>query len=413
MSNREGGFAWRALTVSAAFVVLAATAAVAAGGAQDHGAVKLRTIGSDTARGVSDAVVVDDGALVHTALLFPDTATGEQAPSADAGAQVASVLRTLERVLAAAGADARGLVRLHVYVADASVTTAVDGELARRFAGGHAPAVTLVESRMPRAGALVAMDAIAATSRRPPSGTPLRLVVDGVPPTTAGGAHLAVQPDGPFVVVSGRAAPGAFEAAVTGTMEQLRGDLAGVGLDFSHVLQVKTFLGDMTKAADAQRLVAAVFDGTPPPQVVTEWRDAGQPVEIELLAAMPSSPSGTPALTYVEPIASRFSRLARVAGGRPVFVSGLTGADADPVAQVREIYEHLARVLAEAGSDMRHLVKATYYVSDAGADREINEIRPTVYDEARPPAASKISVTGVGRQGRGVTIDMLAVTRER
>ena len=66
--------------------------------------------------------------------------------------------------------------------------------------------------------------------------------------------------------------------------------------------------------------------------------------------------------------------------------------------------------MKEAGSDMAHLVKATYYVADQLADEEINAIRPTLYDPRRPPAASKLSVRGTGRKGKASTFDMIAVT---
>ena len=80
---------------------------------------------------------------------------------------------------------------------------------------------------------------------------------------------------------------------------------------------------------------------------------------------------------------------------------------------MREVFGELQKILASAGSDMRHLVKATYYVSDKAADQEINAVRPSIYDAARPPAASKISVQGTGRPGKGTVIDMIAVTIDR
>ena len=266
---------------------------------------------------------------------------------------------------------------------------------------------------MSRAGVLVAMDAVAATPRRPPAGVPVRLVVEGLPSNAGGGAHVAVQPEGPFVIVSGRAAPGEFDAAARGTMEQLRADLTGVGLGFEHAVQVKAFLGDMTRADELRRIVSSTFQGTAPPLVVTEWRDSSLPVEIELVATAPGAAGGSERLTLVEPISSRYSRVARVFAGRPIFVSGLTGASTDPATQVREVFTELRRLLAEAGSDMRHIAKATYYVSDKAADQEINTIRPSIYDPARPPAASKISVQGTGRPGKGTVIDMIAVTTDR
>jgi enamine deaminase RidA (YjgF/YER057c/UK114 family) len=83
------------------------------------------------------------------------------------------------------------------------------------------------------------------------------------------------------------------------------------------------------------------------------------------------------------------------------------------VTQVTEMFEQLQRLLDAAGSDLKHLVKATYYVSDKGADERINTIRPTLYDPQRPPAASKITVRGTGRVGKSSTFDMIAVTADR
>ena len=48
-----------------------------------------------------------------------------------------------------------------------------------------------------------------------------------------------------------------------------------------------------------------------------------------------------------------------------------------------------------------------------GADQEINTVRPTLYDADRPPAASKISVQGTGRPGKGTVIDAIAIAPER
>ena len=144
--------------------------------------------------------------------------------------------------------------------------------------------------------------------------------------------------------------------------------------------------------------------------VVTEWRDGSLPVEIELVAAAPGASQGDERLTLVEPISARYSRIARIFAGRPVFVSGLTGSPAEPAAQVRDLFARMRDIVVEAGSDMRHLAKATYYVSDKTADQEINTIRPSIFDNNRPPAASKISVQGTGHADKRVVIDMVAVT---
>ena len=258
------------------------------------------------------------------------------------------------------------------------------------------------------------MDAIAATAWTPEPGGARRLAAAGLPQRTARASHAAIQPAGPFVIVSGRAAPGEFDPAVRETMAQLRGDLESVGLTFDDVVQIKSFLGDMRSARQLETVVAESFPGgRVPPQVVTEWRQNAAPAEIELVATAPRTGATRMHVEHFEPIAGRYSRVARANAGRPVFVSGLHGASADPAAQVGEMFGELQRVLQEAGSDIRHLVKATYYVSDNAADDRINAIRPTIYDPQHPPAASKLFVRGTARPGKASTFDMIAVTTAR
>jgi enamine deaminase RidA (YjgF/YER057c/UK114 family) len=389
--------------------------------------VALRRVALDAHATSSDAIVVERGALVHTAQFVAEDADGRV--SGDVREQTGRVLDQLEAALDAVESSLHWIARLHVYVHDASAVPVIEQIVAARRGTAVLPPMTVVESAPVRDGVLVAMDAIAAV--RSDAAT-RRVVVPALPPQSAAGAHVAVQTAGSFVVVSGRAAQGDFEAGVRGTLEQLHADLEGVSLTWDDVVQIKSFVGDVTRAGDLRELVARQFTAPAPPQVVTEWLDAGAPAEIELIAVGrredtdgrsggPTSPAPTSSglatasqqrVTYVEPIASRFSRVTVVHGGRPVFVGGLFGGSDDPVAQVDEVFDRLARVLEQAGSDMRHLVKATYYVSDTDADARINTIRPGIYDAERPPAASKISVRGTGRPGRGSTLDMLAVTAE-
>jgi enamine deaminase RidA (YjgF/YER057c/UK114 family) len=73
------------------------------------------------------------------------------------------------------------------------------------------------------------------------------------------------------------------------------------------------------------------------------------------------------------------------------------------------VFAKLERILQQSGSDLRHLVKATYYVSADAASTKLNELRPNYYDPARPPAASKAVVESVGHAGLGLSMDMIAV----
>jgi enamine deaminase RidA (YjgF/YER057c/UK114 family) len=378
-------------------------------------AVRLRSIEADAATGVARAVVVEEGALVHTALMFPENRAGELQGPGNAEAQGAAVLANLEHALREARTTLDRLVRLHVYVADASVTARIDHLLAERFRKAQTkPAVTFVETAMPRAEMLVAMDAVAATGWVPDPGPATRVVSPLLRRVTPNASHAAIQRPGPFVVVSGRAAAGEFEAAIRGTLAQLRADLERAGLDFERVVQIKSFVGDISRAQRLQEIVAEAFPGAiVPPQVVMESRQGAEPAEIELVASVPRSAESRTGLEHLEPILGRYSRVARVFSGKPVFISGLYGTAQDPAAQVDEMFAQLQRLLQKTGSDVRHLVKATYYVSDKAADDRINALRPTIYDPEHPPAASKLMVRGTGRTGRASTFDMIAVTASR
>jgi len=102
--------------------------------------------------------------------------------------------------------------------------------------------------------------------------------------------------------------------------------------------------------------------------------------------------------------------VARINHGPTIYVSGLYGLKADSAEdEIVAILAALRQILESTGSDLRHMAKATSYVSTADASRKLNEIRPKYYDPRRPPSASKAEVPGVGMAGRSVTLDMIAV----
>jgi hypothetical protein len=81
--------------------------------------------------------------------------------------------------------------------------------------------------------------------------------------------------------------------------------------------------------------------------------------------------------------------------------------------QAQQPFERLKKLLAKTGSDLTHLAKATYYVTDDEVSQALNQIRPKYYDPARPPAASKAVVAGTGRPGQRFVMDMIAVPSSR
>jgi len=77
---------------------------------------------------------------------------------------------------------------------------------------------------------------------------------------------------------------------------------------------------------------------------------------------------------------------------------------------VRDVFKELQKAVGAFQSDLKHLVKATYYVKDNQISKALNELRPEFYDPKRPPAASKATVKGAGLKGQRIMVDMIAVS---
>jgi len=372
---------------------------------------ELRWIRSHEETSTSEAVVVDGRLpLAHTGQLWPEDDKGKIVGRESADAQCETVIDRLEPVLREVRSNFGDLVRLNVYAARADVVPAFRAAFHRRAAGKGRPAVTVAVGGLARPGALVALDAVAVALPRPdaPTDNGNSLVVPRF------GGRAAVLPAGPRLFVSGQADPGANLAEATRrTMEGLAATLKHLGVDRSAVVQVRAFFQPIAKSVDVERAMAAFFGpGGAPPLVLVEWR-MSQPIEIELVAAAGTG-QDKEALTFVTPPGLKpspvFSRVARVARGPLIYVGGQYGpAGATGAKQVEAIFGNLGKIVAEAGSDLHHLVKATYLITDDESSRALNELRPRYFDASRPPAASKISVAGVGVAECSIALDMIAV----
>jgi enamine deaminase RidA (YjgF/YER057c/UK114 family) len=377
---------------------------------------RLRRIAPDEASRTSAAVVVEGATpLAHTAQILPLDADGKIVGPGRADEQAEAVLDRLELALREAGTGLGRLVKVHASAARPEAIVAFEAAFARRLAGKAGPAIARVVGALAHPEALLAVDAVAATSTTPRGGEVTRITSAALAGQRTGG-HVAILPGGGRVHVSGQAEPADDLAHATRrTLESLGRTLDHLGLDRSRVVQLKAFLSPIASADLVEREVATFFGaGTVPPLVLVEWR-SNLPIEIELIAGSGPHPGGE-AVEYLTPTGLKpspiFSRVARVNRGDLIYVSGLYGpSGASGAGQVEAIFGALGKILDEAGGDFRHLAKATYYVSDDDASRALNELRPRYYDPARPPAASKAAVPGVGASGRTVTLDMIAVSK--
>lgn len=374
-------------------------------------------LGADEQTGASRAVVVEGEALAHTGQVLALDKQGKLIGEGSADTQLAHALFNLETALAAGGSGIEHLVKLNVYVDIPRTADKCRKLFAKRFPGPVRPAMSWVCTPLTHPKAVLALDAVAVVP-----GDETTKVVRRRCKALAGDdrlADVAILPCGEAVYVSGMAERGDNMAAATAkTLESLLQAIGHLGLDRKHVVQLKAFLGPLDEADAVKQQVSKAFPDRPaPPVVLVEW-DSSLPIEIEMIAYVPASKSAAPAsgtVSYFTPpgvtASPVYSRLARIHGGKRIYISGLYAEEpGDGQAQVRSIFGTLEGIAKEAGTDFRHLVKATYFVADKDASTMLNKLRPEYYDPQRPPAASKAMVQGVGMSGRSITLDMIAVT---
>ncbi len=382
---------------------------------QNQNASAVRSLEPDQATGTAKAVVVSDSeALAHTALMLPLNRRGNVVGPEKVAVQADQVLNNLDPALRIAGSSLGQAVKLNVYLAQAGDRPKVQQVLASRFSTGQKPAAAFVVGALPRADALLAMDAVAISS------VETKTVKCFFPGEKAMGiASVAVLPAGPKVYVSGMADTNNLPLATRKTLEKLIAAIGHLGLAKAEVVQLKAFLQPMTDVEAVRREFVEFFDGHAPPVVFVEWISPAPnpPIEIELIAAARGDFSKeSDSVSFITPPGTTdskvFKRVTRVNHGSQIYVSGLYGMKAsDGAGQVREIFDSLGDVLKQTGSGFEHLAKATYYVTDNDASDQLNVLRPQFYNPQRPPAASKAKVTAVGAPGKTVTMDMIAVTK--
>ena len=391
--------------------------------ADDSPRREVTRFGTDIEGSQSQAVRVEGGTLAYTAQFLPVTPKGELIGN-DAESQTQAVLDHLDAALKLLESDLSRTVKLNVAVTNAEVASIVRRTLARRFPAGTQPAVSFVQSRLPHSEALVAMDAVSVATNRAGPGFG-RFRTSQLPSSSF--SQVTSIRNAPRLYISGQAEKGIdLGEATAKTLVSLKATLDHLGLAHDYVAQAKCFLTPMSEVKAVEAAFAKAFGTAAPPCVFVEWQSS-LPIEIELVvpdlrtaqqifdanAAGQTLPAREP-LEFITPpgmtASPVFCRVVRVNDPRTIFISGLFAKDAaDGAGQVTQVFEQLQEILKASGSDLRHLAKATYYVSDNDASAKLNELRPKFYDPARPPAASKAQVLGVGVAGRSLTLDMIAM----
>lgn len=376
------------------------------------GEFKVQRFESDASQGRSGAVRVEQADLIYSGQLRPKV-------GGDLTAQRFELAERVTEQLKSVGLAPSDVVKLNLYVADDADAAVIAPTLKEFFGAESLPAASWVTTAIPdeeKKSLKIAVDFVAA---RRPSAESLVMpaAVDGERP-------LAVVPASATsrVFVSGQAekGDGSVADATKQTMASLLKTLKFLELTPTDVVQVKGFIAPMSKSSEAIKAIREAFAPlAAPPIILVEWQSPSQPVEIELIAATRNpSPGKRPVVEYLTPPEMKsspvYSKVARVQSPVTIFLSGLYGTQSDPdsEAELRDLFTQTKSLAEAAGSDLKHLVKATYYVSAKGSSDQHNKLRPEYYDPARPPAASKAMVKGVGRAGRTITWDMIAAPKE-
>jgi iduronate 2-sulfatase len=360
----------------------------------------LQRVEGNVAASWPAAVLVDDVPLIHTAQLLPLDDAGKVVAPGDPTAQVERLVNRLDAVLRDAGSSLPHVAKLNLYLAREELVAAVQEKLAARFPADRRPAASLVVTALPDAEALVTLDAVALA--------PAALA------EVKRGRDVGILPAGSRIYISGQAEPGALREATRKTLESLTASLKHCGRTDRDVVQLKCFLTPMQSVVEVQEEIASYYGKAGVPAVsFIEWRSSA-PIEIELIAwGGPANADAKEPLEFLTPPALKasplYSRIARIHRGGTIFISDQLGSAAGADEQATEAFANLGKVLAQTGSDWKHLVKATYYVTDDEISKAHNAIRPKHYDPERPPAASKAMVAGTGRPGVRYSMDMIAV----
>jgi enamine deaminase RidA (YjgF/YER057c/UK114 family) len=374
----------------------------------------IEYVAIDAPAGTSQAVVVQGHALVHTRQLLPLDREGQLVGKDSLDMQIEQVVNNLETVLKSSGSSLGQLVRVNVYALAPSTTDRVREQLTSRLEASVRPALTAVLTPLPHRDALVALDAVAVAAG---NGEQVALHRCDAVSGDGGFADAAVLPRGGVAYLSGMPAEGGLtESAVDASMAGLWKMLGDLKLTPAQVVHIKVFLRPASSADDVLRKLKQYFPNQmTPPVVFVEWL-APPPVEIELIAQLPANESA-PNVAYYNPpdvsLLQIFSRAALVHTDRQIYIAGLFSQQANGgQEQALSVFDQLQVILARTGSDLRHMAKGTYYVCDDGSARGMDRARLWLYDQDRPPAASKCMVHGVGRPNRMLTMDMIAVSAD-
>ena len=377
----------------------------------------IKMIDPNQSTGSSAAVVVSESTLAHTALLLPLDKNGQIVGEGDAVKQLVHLGSDLKKILNESGSGLDQVIQLNVCIKNQSDLPKVQRELATLFKNKTLPATTFIAGDLPHPQALVAIDAVAVSSRKPEAA--VQILTHPQVFHQRWQSHVSLQPWGETIYLSGwvHRGKGSLATAVDGTLAFQQKLLERLGGTLDGVVRIHVFLKPATERDTVAAAIAKLFKDreSVPPVVYTPWGNKRTP-EIEFIVAG-RQPTKQPRRAGVEffnvpelkssPV---FSRATRINSDRRIYISGIPGKAGDgPDKQVNHVFEQLQAVLKKSGSDKNHLAKATYFMGNSEATKALGAVRQKLYDPKRPPAASGFLAGPSPFAGSVVNMDMIAI----
>ena len=97
-----------------------------------------------------------------------------------------------------------------------------------------------------------------------------------------------------------------------------------------------------------------------------------------------------------------------VAGQLALNEDGSPAAPGDFTTQTRFIFKRIKRILEEAGASLDDVVKAQFFITDAGKYHEVSSVRNEYFATARP-ASLMVEISNTVAEGCDVEIEVMAI----
>jgi enamine deaminase RidA (YjgF/YER057c/UK114 family) len=339
----------------------------------------------------------------------------------DVGRQVDAIMRIAEWSMGKAGGRLDDVVRSRIYVTDVAVSDAAARAVARHFSDAR-PAATLVQvSGLARPTQLVeieldAVDGARTSAQRISSGGPLEAVY----------AYSRAVRMGERVFISGSTALTARGVEGVGdmyrqtrtTLDTIFRALADAGGVPGDLVYTKTFLTDLSKAADYTRAFVEVLGDVRPVSTLLGVPALVRPellVEIEAEAVLGAARSRRDIYTQHMREKPRGYARAVVVGDR-VYVSGCTSVSAtgevqapgDWARQYDLAVDTSRWALEQAGASMDDVVRRRTFTVEGAKQNRAYGTGPTPFAKSHP-ASLGCRISGLARPELAVEVEVTAV----